>query len=385
MSRTVNGAACQNIDDLRRMARARLPRGVYDFFERGSEDEACRAGNRAGWAAVKLLPRVLRDVSNVDPSVDLFGALSAFPLAVAPTGAAGLLHYRGDLSLARAAAQAGVPFTISSASNMDIERIAEAGGRLWFQLYMFENRALSTDVLRRAADLGCDTLLVTTDIPVPSNREYNRRNGFGTPFKLTSRNATDILSHPGWFTSVMCRYLLNEGLPRQANLPAHLKSVVTKTAPLGARFRGDRLTWEEADRIRSEWPGKVLLKGILRPEDAERAVALGFDGVVVSNHGGRSLDSAPATAVALPAIVAAVGARMTVLVDSGITRGSDIAKALALGAHGVLAGRAPLYGLAVGGEAGVARALALLKAEFVTTMGLLGAQTVAEIDADVLA
>ena len=219
---------------------------------------------------------------------------------------------------------------------------------------------------------------------MPSNREYNRRNGFGIPFELTSRNAVDILSHPGWFTSVMCRYLMSGGLPRQANLPPHLKSVVTKTAPMGARFKGDGLTWEEADQIRASWPGKALIKGILRPDDAERAAELGFDGVVVSNHGGRGLDCSPTTAAALPAIVAAVGSRLTVLVDSGVTRGTDIAKALALGADGVLAGRAPLYGLAVAGEAGVKRALDILKAEFVTAMGLLGARTVAEIDRTLL-
>ena len=385
MARSITSAQCQNIADLRRMARARLPRGVYDFFERGSEDEAALAGNRADWASVKLAGRMLRDVSAVDPSTTLLGSPAAFPLAVAPTGAAGLLRYRGDLLLARAAAAAGVPFTISSASNMDVEAIAAAGGRLWFQLYMFEDRALSNDVLRRAHQAGCDTLLITADIPVPSNREYNRRNGFGIPFGLTSRNAIDILSHPGWFASVMCRYLLNEGLPRQANLPAHLKSVVTKTAPMGARFKGDALTWEEADRIRADWPGKALVKGILRPDDAERAAALGFDGVVVSNHGGRGLDCSPSTATALPGIVAAVGSRLTVLVDSGVTRGSDIAKALALGAQGVLAGRAPLYGLSAAGEAGVARALTMLKAEFVTSMGLLGARSVAEIDAGLLA
>lgn len=306
------------------------------------------------------------------------------PLALAPTGAAGLLWYQGDLALARAAAGAGVPFTISSASTMDLERIAVAGGRLWFQLYFWEDRSLSHAVVAKAHDLGCEALFVTLDMPVPPNREYIQRNGFGTPFKLNARNALDVLRHPRWLAGVMGRYALEGGVPSQANLPDRLRSKVTKGAPPGALFKQDDLDWDGIRDLRDRWPGKLVLKGILHPEDAERALAIGADGVVVSNHGGRALDCSVATIAALPDIVATVGGRMTVFLDSGVRRGSDVIKALALGADAVLVGRAPLYGLAAAGEPGVRRALALLQAETARTMAMLGARTTAEVDSSLL-
>jgi isopentenyl diphosphate isomerase/L-lactate dehydrogenase-like FMN-dependent dehydrogenase len=290
------------------------------------------------------------------------------------------MWYRGDLALARAAAAAGVPFTISSASTMDLEQIAVAGGRLWFQLYLWEDRALSYAVVDRARDVGCEALFVTLDLPVPPNREYIHRNGFGTPFKLNARNTLDVLTHPRWLAGVMGRYMLSGGIPTQANLPDKLRAKVTKGAPPGALFKQDDLDWDGVRELRDRWPGKLVLKGILHPDDAERALTLGADGVVVSNHGGRALDSSVATLAALPAIVDAVGGRMSILLDSGVRRGSDVVKAVALGADGVLAGRAPLYGLAAAGEAGVARALEILGSETVRTMAMLGARSVAEID-----
>ena len=307
------------------------------------------------------------------------------PKIVAPTGAAGLLWYRGDLSLARAAAAAGVPFTISSASTMDLEQIAVAGGRLWFQLYLWEDRSLSQAVVDKARNLGCEALFVTLDLPVPPNREYIQRNGFGTPFKLNARNTLDVLRHPRWLAGVMGRYALDGGVPSQANLPDRLRAKVTKGAPPGALLKQDDLDWNGVKELRDRWPGKFVLKGILHPEDAERALALGADGVVVSNHGGRALDSSVASLAALPQIVAAVGSRMTVFLDSGVRRGSDVVKAVALGADAVLVGRAPLYGLAAAGEPGVARALDLLRCETVRTMAMLGARNIAEVDATLLA
>lgn len=372
--------ACYNIADLRARARRRLPRGIWEYAERGTEDETGMARNRAAFERVTFRPRVLRGVHAVDPTTTLLGKPASFPLAVAPTGAAGLTWYRGDLALARAAAAAGVPFTISSASTMNLEQIAVAGGRLWFQLYLWEDRALSYAVVDRARDVGCDTLFVTLDMPVPPNREYIHRNGFGTPFKLNARNTLDVLTHPRWLGGVMGRYMLSGGIPSQANLPDKLRAKVTKGAPPGALFKQDDLDWDGIKELRDRWPGKLVLKGILHPEDAERALTLGADGVVVSNHGGRALDSSVATLTALPAIAGAVGSRMTILLDSGVRRGSDVVKAVALGADGVLAGRAPLYGLAAAGEPGVARALDILKSETVRTMAMLGARNVAEID-----
>lgn len=375
---------CYNIADLRARARRRLPRGIWEYAERGAEDETGMARNRAAFDAVTFRPRVLRGVHAVDPGTTLFGQPNPFPLAVGPTGAAGLLWYRGDLALARAAAAAGVPFTISSASTMDLEQIAVAGGRLWFQLYLWEDRSLSHAVVDKAHALGCEALFVTLDLPVPPNREYIQRNGFGTPFKLNARNTLDVLRHPRWLAGVMGRYALGGGVPSQANLPDRLRAKVTKGAPPGALFKQDDLDWDGAKQLRDRWLGKFVLKGILHPEDAQRALALGADGIVVSNHGGRALDSSIASLAALPAIVDAVGGRMTIFLDSGVRRGSDIVKAVALGADAVLVGRAALYGLAAFGEPGVIRALDLLRSETVRTMAMLGARTIAEVDAALL-
>ena len=377
--------ACWNIADLRDHARRRLPRGIWEYAERGTEDECGMARNRAAFERVTFRPRVLRGVQSVDTRAQILGRPSAFPLALAPTGAAGLLWYRGDLALARAAAAAGVPFTVSSASTMDLEQIAIAGGRIWFQLYYWEDRSLSHAVVDRARDLGCEALLITLDMPVPPNREYIHRNGFGTPFQLNARNTLDVLGHPRWLAGVMGRYALDGGIPTQANLPDRLRARITRGAPPGALFKQDDLDWDAVKVLRDRWPGKLLLKGILHPEDAEQALALGADGVVVSNHGGRALDSSMATLDALPAVVAAVGGRMAILLDSGVRRGSDVVKALALGADAVLAGRAVLYGLAAAGETGASRALELLRAETTRTMAMLGSRDVSEIDSRLLA
>ncbi|HTM95373.1 MAG TPA: alpha-hydroxy acid oxidase [Croceibacterium sp.] len=374
---------CHNIADLRDRARRRLPLGVWEYLQRGVEDEAGMARNRAAFERVTFRPRVLRDVSTIDPSTELLGKKAPFPLAVGPTGAAGIMAYRGDFALAKAAARAGVPFTISSASTMDLEQICEAGGRLWFQLYFWQDRDLSLGVVDRAAAL-CDTLMITLDLPVIPNREYLQRNGFGTPFRLNATNTLDVLRHPGWALGVMGRYALRGGIPSQANLPDRLRNRVTQRALPGALFKQDDLVWEDVARLRERWPGKLVLKGILRPEDAEQAAKLGCDGVIVSNHGGRSLDSSCASIDALPDVVAAVGSKLTVLLDSGVRRGSDIVKAVALGAHGVLAGRAMLYGLAAGGEDGVVRAIELLREETVRTMGMLGARNIGEVDKSLL-
>jgi isopentenyl diphosphate isomerase/L-lactate dehydrogenase-like FMN-dependent dehydrogenase len=372
---------CYNIADLRERARRRLPLGIWEYAERGVEDETGMARNRAAFDAVTFRPRVLRGVSQVDTATEVFGKPAPFPLAVAPTGAAGLLWHKGDAALARAAAKAGVPFIISSASTMDLEQIAEAGGRQWFQLYLWEDRSLSHAVIDRAWQLGCEALFVTLDLPVPPNREYIQRNGFGTPFKLNARNTLDVLTHPRWLAGVMGRYLLEGGIPTQANLPDRLRAKVTKGAPPGALFKQDDLDWDGAKALRDRWPGKFVLKGVLHPDDAERALAMGADGIVVSNHGGRALDCSIATVEALPAIVDAVGGRMTVFLDSGVRRGSDVVKAVALGADLVLAGRAALYGLAAYGEPGVARALALLRSETARTMAMLGARSIDEVRA----
>ncbi len=380
MAQTLN---CWNIEDLRSKARRRLPLGVWEYLERGVEDEHGMARNRDAFEAYTFVPRVLRRVDAVDTSCTILGQPASMPIAVAPTGAAGIVWHKGDIHLARAAAKANVPFTISSASTMDVEEIVPAGGRQWFQLYLWENRDLSYAVVDRAQELGCDALFVTLDLPVAPNREYLYHNGFGMPFGLNRTNLADMLLHPRWLAGVIGRYMLDGGIPAQANLPKNLKHSVARGAKPGALFKQDDLDWDGVQALRERWKGKFVLKGVLHPADAIRAAQMGADAIVVSNHGARSLDGSIASIDALPAIKAAVGDKIAVLLDSGIRRGSDVIKALALGADAVLVGRATLYGLGAGGEAGVTRALDLLQAETARVMAMLGLTNVDEITPEI--
>jgi isopentenyl diphosphate isomerase/L-lactate dehydrogenase-like FMN-dependent dehydrogenase len=379
------GLGCWNIADLRAKARRRLPLGVWEYLERGVEDETGMARNRAALDAITFIPRVARNVENIETSCEILGAPSAAPIAIGPTGAASLMWHNGDVHLARAAAKAGIPFTISSASTMDVEEIAEAGGTLWFQLYMWEDKALSYAVLERAQRIGCETLFVTLDLPVMPNREYLFRNGYGMPFAINRNNMLDVMSHPRWMLGVMGRYALGGTLPTQANLPPHLKSNIMKGSKPGTLFKQNDLDWDAIKVLREKWRGKLVLKGILHPDDAELALGMGADGVIVSNHGARSLDHSIAAIDALPTIADRVGGRMSVLFDSGVRRGSDVVKALALGAEGVMLGRATLYGLGVAGERGVSRALDILQDETRRTMGMLGITNASEIGPQLLA
>lgn len=376
---------CFNIDDLRQKARRRLPLGVWEYLERGVEDETGMARNRQAFDRITFCPRVLRDVSKVDLRTTILGQESALPLAIAPTGAAGIMWYRGDCALASAARNAGIPFTISSASTMDVAEVAPVGGRQWFQLYLWQDRELSYAVIDQAHALGCDALFVTLDLAVPPNREYLMHNGFGMPFGLNRHNVPDMLLHPRWLAGVIGRYMLTGGIPKQANLPANLRHSVARGAKPGALFKQDDLDWDGIAGLRKRWPGKLVLKGILHPDDARRAIEYGADGIVVSNHGARSLDHSLASIDALPAIADAVSGRLTILFDSGIRRGSDIVKALALGADAAMVGRATLYGVSAAGEAGATRAIELLAEEVERVMALSGVRTIAEIDHSMLA
>lgn len=376
---------CHNIADLRALAQKRLPRCVFEFFDRGSEDEIALRGNREAFQKIKLRNKVMVDVSKRDPSIALFGKPMSFPLAVAPTGVAGVCWYNGEVELARAAARAGIPFTLATPSVTSIEEIAAVeGGRKWFQLYMWRERELSHALVRRARDAGFETLLLTADTPVAPVREYNRRNGFSMPFVPNRVALTDMALHPRWLASVMGRYWMNGGLPKLAHYPkdgGHGVAQPQKTRNVVPNLRGDNLTWDDIKRLRDIWKGPILLKGVHLAEDAERAIAEGCEGVVVSNHGGRNLDTAVSSLDVLPDIKAAIGAKGTILLDSGVRRGGDIVKALALGADAVLSGRPGLYGAAVAGEAGAFKAFAILKHEFETVMGFTGCQKVADISA----
>jgi len=381
---SANTVDALNIEELRLAAKRRLAAGVYAFLERGVEDDVCVLANKAALRDITLQPRILRGVADIDMSTDILGQRVCAPFAIAPTGGNAMLWYRGDEALARAAAAAGIPFTISTASSIDVEDLARAGGRLWFQLYLWEDRSLSHAAMDRAWAAGCDTLFLTADMAVPPNREFMRRMGFGLPFKVGRRSFLDVALHPQWSLGVMGRYMLNGGLPRQANLPPELKGTLTRNPKRRASFVNDTLDWEEVKGLRDRWKGKFIVKGVMRGEDAEQALAIGADGVVVSNHGGRSMDSTAPTIKVLPEIASAIGGRGTIFFDSGIRRGTDIAKALALGANAVLLGRAPLYGLAAAGQAGVELALDILKTEIGRTMGLTGSRTIAELSAELL-
>jgi len=362
-----------DVADLRELARRRLPKGVFEFFDRGNGEEAALIENRAAFERYKFTPHQLVDTSRRSQEVTLFGKRQKMPIAVAPTGSAGLAWYHGEIELARAAAKAGIPFTLATGSMTALETVAEqAGGTLWFQVYMWPDRAASHKLVERARAAGYQAILVTVDTPVPPGREYNLRNGMTVPFRFTGRNVADVLMHQRWLWGVLARYLMTTGMPRYENYPTEVKSRIT-ALPMGrSMMTTDSLTWEDLKALRKLWPHALIVKGILRPQDAVLAADCGADGVLVSNHGGRAVDSTPAPIDVLPKVADAVGNRMTVLVDSGFRRGADVVKGLALGAKAVLIGRAPLYGTAIAGEAGAARAIEIYRDEIDRMLALIG-------------
>ncbi|HEX2826261.1 MAG TPA: alpha-hydroxy acid oxidase [Burkholderiales bacterium] len=369
-----------NIFDLRDMARRRLPKWLFEFVDRGTEEEVALHNNREAFERIKFLPRMLVDVSKRDLTTTVFGKEHKMPIGIAPTGAAGMMWYRGELELARAAKAAGIPFSLATGSITSMEQVAaEVGGTLWMQLYMWADRKLSHQVVKRAAAAGFEALLVTVDGVVAGNREYNKRNGFSVPFKYNSKNTLDVLSHPRWMLGVLGRYIANGGMPQRANFPAELQGSITTAYGGNKDTRSDSLCWDDLKALRDIWPGKLVVKGILHPDDAERCLEYGADGIGVSNHGGRNCDAAPSPIEVLPDIVRAVGHKTTILFDSGVRRGSDVVKALALGADMALIGRSTLYGTAAAGEAGAARALDIYRGEISRAMAQITCNKVSEI------
>jgi (S)-mandelate dehydrogenase len=368
-----------SVADYRRLARKRLPRWVFDYLDGGAEDEQALGRNAEALADVRMAPSVLLDVSAKKTSVDLFGRAASMPMLVAPTGLNGLLWPQGDVALARAATAAGVPFCLSTASTSLIEDVAKAApdGDLWFQLYVMEDRSIAEQLLRRARAAGFRVLVLTVDVPMGGKRERDLRNGFQVPFRFTPRLVLDCAMHPRWSVD-----MLRAGAPQMINLQEPGKTLSRDAqAALLSRRMDLKLSWNDLAWLRDRWPGPVVLKGVLRAADAERAAQAGVDGVVLSNHGGRQLDAAAAPIDVLPQIAGAVGDRMKVMIDSGFRRGGDIVKASALGAHAVLLGRATLYGLAAAGEQGAAAVLALLREEMDRTMTLLGCSDIGQIGA----
>jgi (S)-mandelate dehydrogenase len=371
-----------SIEDLRQAARARLPRCVFEFFDGGAEDELTLRENRAAFERVRLLAKVLVDVSSVDTETPILGKRSALPIAVAPTGAVGFGWPGGDVAIARAAAACGIPYTLSTSATASIERIArEAPGRLWFQAYILRQRSHTLRLIERARDAGYEALMITVDLPVGGLRERDLRNDFAIPFRFTCRNVLDFASHPRWALG-----MLRAGMPVMENLAGftpRATSAVGIASSVGRSY-DPSFDWDGLRAIRDAWPRALIVKGITRADDAACAAALGCQAIVVSNHGGRQLDGAVATLDALPEVVSAAGNRIAVWVDGGIRRGADIVKALALGAQAVLVGRATLFGACAAGEPGAARALEILREELVRAMRLCGVRRVPELGAGLL-
>lgn len=375
-----------NIDDLHRITQNRVPKVVYEFLAEGTEDNVSLHHNRDIFERIKLQPRMLVNVSRRSQKVTIHGREYNSPFGIAPTGAAGLYGYDADVALARAAAKAGVPFVLSTASFVPMERITREvpEGANWFQLYMGKQREGPEKLIVRAREAGFEALVVTTDIPVGAAREYNKRNGFEVPFKLRFNSMIDSALHPHWLVNVFLRTLLTTGVPRLQNVDSNVGGRIVSTSLSEFRQQRDALDWSDMEWVRSLWPRKLYIKGILSAADALQAMRVGADGIFVSNHGGRQLDGAISPIEALPEVVSAVGSKLAIMADSGFRRGTDIVKALALGADMVFVGRATLFGIAAGGEAGASRALELLRGEVDRTMGQLGVNTIDELTPDCL-
>ena len=364
-----------NIEDLRRMARRRLPRVLFDYIDGGAGDDAGVRRNRLALDAYCLRPRYLVDVSERSLATTLWQTRYAAPFGIAPVGLVGLFRSKGELLLAQAAREAGVPFVLLGASIATIEDVARAApGYAWYQLYPAREARISLDMLRRASQAGIDVLVLTVDLPVPARRERDIRNGFDFAIRMSPSLLLDGLSHPGW----ALEYVARGGLPAFGNWAPYAAAGASarEVAEFFVSHSYATQTWGDVEVYRRAWPGKFVLKGIQDRDDARRAAELGVDGLIVSNHGGRQLDCLPASVDVLPAIRAAVGDRLVVMVDGGIRSGSDVAIALSLGADFVFAGRAPTYGVAGAGLAGAARALAILRDGLDAAMGQLGVRSI---------
>ena len=379
-------APITNIEDLRVMARRRVPKALFEYVDGGSYDELTLRANRADLDAIRLRQRVMVDTSARDLSTTMLGEKVAMPVAIAPTGLTGLIHGDGEILAARAAEAAGLKFCLSTLSICTIEDVASAVKRpIWYQLYVFKDRGFARAMIERASAVGCTTMFLTVDLPYRGLRHADIKNGLTVPPRLTLRNCWDIATKPNWAMSVLMGKRKSFG-----NLDSYLGSQpgyapsVLKTGSWATSNSDQSLNWRDLDWIRERWTGKLVLKGILDVEDAKKAVEEGVDGIVVSNHGGRQLDGAAGSISALPYIADAVGDRLEVLFDGGVRSGHDVFKALANGARGCLIGRAYLYGLAAMGEAGVAAALEVIRESFDNAMILTGTTAVNQITRDKL-
>src|SRR4051795_2359294 len=367
-----------SVADLRRIARRRLPRGVFDYIDGGAEDERTLAANSDAFARVAYRPRVLRGIETIDPTATLLGRPLAYPLVLAPTGFTRIADPQGELAVARAAARAGLPYTLSTLGTRSIEEVADVSdGRKWFQLYMFRDRGLCEEMIKRAAASGFEALVFTVDLTVHGRRERDVRRGFELPPKIGLDTLLDGAIHPGW----TWHFVRGEPI-RFANVAGeHVGdgSTAVTLADYIAQQMDPGLTWRDAEWLRSIWDGPIVVKGIQTVADAKIAADEGIEAIALSNHGGRQLDSSPAIADLVAPVADAVGDRTEIICDGGVRRGSDIVKAVALGARACMAGRAYLYGLGAAGERGVDHVLQMFDADIRRTLALCGAASVADL------
>ncbi len=370
-------------EDLRQFARRRAPRAIFDYVDRGSYDEATIRANRTDFDALKLRQRVMIDVERRSLATTMLGQPAAMPVGLAPTGLTGIMHADGEILACRAAQAFGVPFTLSTMSICSIEAVRAAVAQpFWFQLYVMRDRGFAASLVERAKAAQCSALMLTADLQIQGQRHRDIKNGLTVPPKLTLRNALDIATQPRWALGMLRTPHKGFGNLVDA-LPKGQGGLSTLSQWIASQF-DPALSWKDVEWVRSLWPGKLIVKGILDPDDARAAVAAGADAVVVSNHGGRQLDGAPSSIEALPRIVDAIGSRSEVWLDSGVRSGQDVVKALALGANATLVGKAFLYGLGAMGERGVATALELIRKELDVSLALTGTRDVHDIDRRVL-
>jgi L-lactate dehydrogenase (cytochrome) len=366
---------CHDLPALMASARRRTPRAVFDYVDGGADDEVTLARNRAAFHEWRLVPSNLRDVSVIDTSIELLSAHFAMPLVLAPTGYTRMMHPEGESAVARAAGRAGLPYTLSTVASSSIEQVAATEHPdLWFQLYIWRDRAMTHDLVARAWEGGYRVLEVSVDVPVAGRRLRDARNGLTIPPQLSGRALLDIGMHPAYWIAMLRSPALSF-----ANAPPGVDGEGGVTIENMTTQFDASVTWDHLAELRELWPGRMLVKGLIRPEEVSRVVAIGADGIHLSNHGGRQLDRVPATIELLPAVREAAPERLVIVLDSGVRNGTDIVVALALGADAAAIGRAYLYGLMAGGEAGVDRALHILSTELRRTMALLGVTTVDEL------
>jgi L-lactate dehydrogenase (cytochrome) len=370
------------VADIRELAKRRVPRAFFEYADRGSYEETTLRANRAALAQINLRQRVMRNVDNRSLATDIVGQPVSMPLAIAPTGLTGLQRGGGEILGARAAEKAGIPFCLSTVSICSIEQVRDAVKTpFWFQVYVMRDRGFTRELIERAKAAGCTALMLTADLTVQGQRHREIKNGLSVPPRITLHNLLDMLSKPRWAWS-----MLNAPSRSFGNLRGRIENTdsLTTLAQWIANQFDPTLTWDDLEWIRALWPGKLIIKGILDPEDARIAADHAVDAIVVSNHGGRQLDGAPASIDVLPSIVQAVGDRLQVLFDGGILSGQDLLKALACGAHAGLIGKAFLYGLGAMGEAGVTQTIELIRRELSVSMALTGQTDVRNIAKDVI-